>query len=200
MTLALVRKRSIELAKACNYEKGHAHHVTKLALKLFDELKSLHHLGDQERFLLESAALLHDIGWVKGRQGHHKTARDIIMNSENLPFRPEEKIIVALVVRYHRRALPQETHKYYADLDEESRQKICVLSAFLRTADGLDRSHMDLVEDLSCEILAGKIILKLQADKAPLLEMQVGKQKADLLEQVFKREVIIQCFSQCGKV
>jgi len=185
----------LELAKSCNYEKGHSHQVTRLALKLFDVLEPLHHLDDKEKLFLESAGLLHDIGWVKGRQGHHKTARDMIIDSKILPFNQQEKVIVALVARYHRRALPQDSHKYYGDLDAQTKNKVCILSAFLRMADGLDRGHMNIVQDLSCDILAEKIILKLKANKAPNLEMEVGKQKADLLEQVFKRELVLQWFS-----
>jgi len=185
----------LELAKSCNYEKGHSHQVTRLALKLFDALETLHRLGDKDKFFLESAGLLHDIGWVNGRQGHHKTARDMIIDSKILSFNPQEKVIIALVARYHRRALPQDSHKYYGDLDTESKNKVCVLAAFLRTADGLDRGHMNVVQDLSCDILAEKIVLRLKANKAPNLEMETGKQKADLLEQVFKRELVIQWFS-----
>src|SRR4029077_18576968 len=50
------RRRSVfELARRCNFDEKHALHVTKLALLLFDGLRSLHRLEPHDRELLEYA-------------------------------------------------------------------------------------------------------------------------------------------------
>ncbi len=46
--------------------------TAKLLLRMFDDLKPLHKLGDRERELMEYAAWLHDIGWHIGNTRHHK--------------------------------------------------------------------------------------------------------------------------------
>lgn len=58
------------LAQECDYDAAHTHRVTRLA-QVFDALPALRGLGRQERFWLQSAALLHDTGLVEGPQGHH---------------------------------------------------------------------------------------------------------------------------------
>ena len=51
------------LMQALEKEQHHVQHVARLAVHLFDELEDLHGMGDADRLVLESAALLHDIGW-----------------------------------------------------------------------------------------------------------------------------------------
>ncbi len=180
----------LQFAQACNYEKKHSQQVTRLALRIFDELHALHKLGLRERVCLQAAGLLHDIGWVKGRMEHHKTARDMILAAD-LPLGDREKMIAALVARYHRRSFPQDTHKYFSDLPPEDKKVVRQLSSFLRMADGLDRSHLSSVENLSCEIFPEKLILKIQSKSFLPEDQAFGKKKADLFEEVWKRDVVI---------
>ena len=181
----------LKLARSCDYEKEHSHQVTKLALRLFDELKTLHGLGERERLLLQSASLLHDIGWIRGRLKHHKTSRDIILKSFQLPLNEEERIIVAMVARYHRQNLPRKSHKYFCDLNSQMQERLRKLAAFLRLADGLDRSHMSYIEDLHCEIGDQKILVILQSSQPRDVEESAGQKKSDLLEAVFERNVFL---------
>ena len=181
----------LQLAQRCRYEKEHSHQVTKLALRLFDELQTLHRLSPQHRLLLESASLLHDIGWIKGREGHHKTARDIILKSSQLPLNRDEKVTVALVARYHRRAVPKATHKYFRDLSVQKQLAIKKLAALLRVADGLDRRHMSSVKDLSCVIKPGKVVIKIQSDHFAELDRRTAQKKSDLFRKVFQKELVV---------
>ncbi|TLN24103.1 HD domain-containing protein, partial [bacterium] len=72
----------LRLAQMMEYEADHTHQVTRLALRLFDETVELHKLGELERFWLQCAGLLHDIGWVEGWKGHHKTSLRIIQTTQ----------------------------------------------------------------------------------------------------------------------
>ena len=182
----------LQLAESCRYEKDHSHQVTRLALRIFDELKDLHKLGLKERVYLQAAGLLHDIGWINGRLDHHKTARDIIIGATQLPFSDQERTIVALVARYHRGSFPDDTQKYFSDLSIEEKDVVYKLSSFLRMADGLDRSHVSSVDNLSCELFPQKLIIKIKAKQFPIDDQPFGKKKADLFEKIFKREVVIQ--------
>ena len=178
-------------AQACRYEKEHSQQVTRLALRIFDELHALHKLTLRERLWLQAAGLLHDIGWVKGRLEHHKTARDMIIAAD-LPLEQREKIIVALTARYHRRSFPQETHKYFSDLATVDQDIVRKLASFLRMADGLDRSHISSVDSLTCKILPEKMIIKIQSKSFPPDDKIFGKKKADLFELVWQMEVVIE--------
>ena len=54
----------LRLAQTCEYEVEHTNQVTYLAVRLFDELHGLHHMGPRERAWLVYASLLHDIGKI----------------------------------------------------------------------------------------------------------------------------------------
>ena len=142
----------LQLAEKCDHEPAHARHVTLLALRLFDELQPLHGLGATERFWLHCAGLLHDIGWIKGRKGHHKTALRMILTTPDLPFERREREIIGCVARYHRRGLPTLKHEAFAALSAPDQRVVRRLAAILRVADGLDRTRQGIVKDVTCAI------------------------------------------------
>lgn len=177
-------------AEACHYEQRHSEQVARLAERLFDALRPLHRLDDSSRFLLSAACLLHDIGWTSGQKAHHKQSMQRILDDTTLPLSQEERTIVALVARYHRKSLPDPSHPVYGGLTDTRRGVIDRLSALLRMADGLDRSHTDAVASLSVTITDTRVEIRcgIRGDAAE--ELQYGKAKADLFERVFGREAV----------
>jgi exopolyphosphatase/guanosine-5'-triphosphate,3'-diphosphate pyrophosphatase len=145
-----VRRRSvIELGERCHYLPEHGQQVAKLALALFDGTKALHDLGDRAREWLEYAALLHDIGTLISYERHHKHSHYLITNGDLRGFEPEEIEILGLVARYHRQTTPKKSHADYGRLSKETRRTVRVLAALLRLAEGLDRSHAQVVGTLN---------------------------------------------------
>lgn len=181
----------LALAESCNYEKEHSHQVTKLALNLFDELQYLHKLSKQARFLLRCAGLLHDIGWMKGQSKHHKTAMNVIMNSRDLPFTDSQRKIISLTARYHRRALPKDTHPIFPQLPAQDKVLIKILAGILRTADGLDRTHTSVIEKIKCDVKDKKIIVQCKACGPADAELAAAAKKADLLAIAMGRDIRI---------
>jgi diadenosine tetraphosphatase ApaH/serine/threonine PP2A family protein phosphatase len=185
-----IMSRILKIAESCRYEKAHAQQVTNLALQIFDQLQELHGLGEKERLWLQVAGLLHDIGWVKGQEGHHKAGRDIILSDPDFPLTGEAQTVIALLVRYHRRGVPKDSQRYFCDLNAEMKTAVRKLAAILRIADGLDRSHGSLVQELACEISPEKVTVKLKCGSACELEQEGAKEKADLFSEIFGREIV----------
>ncbi len=181
----------IAFARDCNYEPEHTHQVTELALALFDQLPSLHGMGPQERLWLQYGALLHDIGWIEGQQGHHKTSLRLILAAPNLPFEHRERWIVGLIARYHRRAIPNERHKYFNRLSREDQHRVRVLAGILRVADGLDATHTNVIRGVTCEVSSHEIRLRCEASGPADEEIAAVAEKADLLESVFDRRCVV---------
>lgn len=179
----------IEFAESCDYEESHSMQVTKLALKIFDDLKKLHEMSVKERFLLNCGSILHDIGWIKGQKAHHKTALDLIINAASLPFDIHQKTIIGLIARYHRKALPKSSHKYFCDLNESQQHVVSVLASILRVGDGLDRSHMNIINDLNCTFDNDKITIKVYANRKNSPEIDSARKKSDLMQKLFDKEV-----------
>ncbi|MDH7569138.1 MAG: HD domain-containing protein [Armatimonadota bacterium] len=183
----------LRLAESCGFEAGHTFQVTRLALRLFDELRSWHRLGEPERFWLECAGLLHDIGWMEGQAGHHKASLRAILGSSLLPFDARERYVVGSIARYHRKALPSPKHPHFAALAPADREVVRVLAAILRVADGLDRSHQSLVQDLVCELSPNLLTIRCRVRGFAEVERETALKKGDLLRSVLGREVRIVC-------
>ncbi|MDD5369654.1 MAG: HD domain-containing protein [Anaerolineaceae bacterium] len=182
----------LQLLHICCIPLEHTHHVTRLSLRLFDALQPLHKLGSHERFWLECAALLHDIGWIEGQKNHHKNSLQIILTTPLLPIDQKKRLLVGSIARYHRGVLPLDTHDHYHALDAGSRILVSTLAAFLRLADGLDGSHQCLVSSLACKISKKRIEVRCTVNATFTTEKEDAEQRSDLLQLVFKRKVIIQ--------
>jgi exopolyphosphatase/pppGpp-phosphohydrolase len=181
----------MQLAQICDFESGHGRHVTFLALRLFDQLQPLHQLGAEERFWLQAASLLHDIGWVEGWRSHHKTTLRIILSTPMLPFSSKERLIIGSIARYHRKGLPKATHDNYAALPPATQKVTSILASFLRLADGLDQNHRGLVSDLTCRIADDKITVLCTVTEPADDELAAAAEKSDLLHKVYKKKIAI---------
>lgn len=184
----LRRRNVLALARRCRAPEVHSLHVAGLALRLFDQTKRLHGLGAVERDWLEYAAILHDIGYLISERQHHKHAYYLITHSDLDGLSGDEIQVVANVARYHRRAIPQTKHAGFDALSTKLKRVVRILSAILRIADGLDRTHFSVVRTLDVTIghTIG-IVVHVTGDAE--LEAWAAKGRADLFERVFRRRV-----------
>ncbi len=186
------RRRSVfELLRKCNWHEKHSTHVTKLALQLFDALRSWHDLNERERELLEYAGLMHDIGYHISHHRHHKHALYLILNADLRGFSQEEIEIMAHVARYHRRSTPKKRHQLYTALSDYQKDRIKRLAGFLRVADGLDRSHFQNVQKTEVEVSDETITIHIKTSDDPELEIWGAMRKRELFEWMFGRTLQI---------
>jgi len=171
------RSESIRrFARKCRYHEAHSEHVTLLSLEIFDQLAqqlpdaakriaedhSSHPLAvdhetamdAQGRSVLEAAGVLHDIGYLVNHSKHHKHSYYIIANGELDGFTPRERELIANVARYHRRSHPKNSHEPYAAMDNHDRKIVRRLAGILRVADGLDRTHTQVIDRVTVSIEA----------------------------------------------
>lgn len=168
-------------------EPEHTSHVAFLAGRLFDDLRSLHGLGPEERVLLEGAACLHDIGWPESRRGsgHHKISARLIREQTWRCLSPSEVNILAQVARYHRRAHPCSEHVDFHQLPRPQKRVVLMLSSLLRLADAFDRSHLQQVRDVRSRVADGHIEFTLLSPKEPAREIAAAGKKGDLCRSTF---------------
>jgi exopolyphosphatase/guanosine-5'-triphosphate,3'-diphosphate pyrophosphatase len=177
------------LGRSLGFEEGHSRQDARLAVKLFDLTHDLHHLDDECRDLLYYAGLLHDIGYVEGYWGHHKTACRLILDADIPGLTARERQIVANVARYHRGARPKLKHAAFAALDSDDREIVTVLGSILRLADGLDRSHTDAVQDLECWLEEDRLVVLVDCPFGCGAEVWAGEKKGRFFGQVFGLQV-----------
>ncbi|MDD3980761.1 MAG: HD domain-containing protein [Spirochaetia bacterium] len=179
------------LGKRFHYDEAHAHNVASLSVRLFDSICDEHGMKQHERLLLETAAILHDIGTYIRSSGHHRHGEYIVSNSEVFGLNRSDINIVSNVVRYHRRTPPSPVHVNYISLPREDRITVMKLSAILRVADALDRNHTGRMYDARFEKNADRLIIRSARNFDFSLERLSLADKGDLFEDVFGLPPII---------
>lgn len=142
-------------AKALDPDFAHSERVARLSVQLYDGLVATGLLdrssslsaeqngatGDA-RASLYAAALLHDVGKVKGNKGHHKESLDLInKHATPLGWNVEVMRRAAVVARFHCGALPTRGHRLLRDLLPPEQKTTIQLAAVLRLANSLDAAH-----------------------------------------------------------
>ena len=195
-----VRERSVvELGMRFGWEEAHARHVAASALQLFDAVRPLFPKNGRDalaadRELLEYAALLHDVGYHVSHRRHERHAQYLIEHSDLHGFTGREVTLLALTARYHRGDAPsEEKDASFAALSEADRARVRRLAALLRVAEALDRSHLQNVEGLRATLTDDMLALALESNGDSRLEGWAVEQNRALFEEVFGREIVLEC-------
>jgi exopolyphosphatase/guanosine-5'-triphosphate,3'-diphosphate pyrophosphatase len=190
---------AISLGRKFHFDEAHALQVARLSMRLFDSLQKEHGMNRRDRCLLETAAILHDIGMFIRASGHQLHGQYIVENSEIFGIHPDELAIIANVVRYHRGDAPQNSDIDYISLQRQERVLVLKLAAILRVADALDRGHSQTIKKISVERKSETVVIHahtnssgdaLRTDLA--LENRGLQDKAGLFQNVFGFKVILE--------
>src|SRR5882672_7777456 len=176
---------ALNLARKYHADERHGLHTAALARNIFDATQSQHGMGEMERLLLEVASIVHDIGNYVAACGHHRHAYYLLVNSEVFGLSKMDLEIVANVARYHRKAGPQSDHPAYASLPHGARLTVNRLSAILRVADALDKSHTQRVSDPRITIDGSELRIYVSGAEDLALERLTLDSKSGLFEEVF---------------
>jgi exopolyphosphatase/guanosine-5'-triphosphate,3'-diphosphate pyrophosphatase len=187
----LRRSSVLHLAEIYHFEKQHALHVNNLALQLFDQTTYLHKLNGQAREYLEAAAILHEVGSFVSHTQHHRHSYYLIRNAELFGYTENEKEIIANVARYHRKSHPKLKHEGYDLLSNEDQVLVSKLAAFLRIADGLDRSHASHIQRVKIRKIGRNLRVRVfhTAKGHTELELWGANRKKQLFELVFRKKI-----------
>ncbi len=177
------------IGKKFHFDHKYVNRVRRISLLMFDQMQKVYGFSDQERLYLDVAVLLHNIGYFISNKAHHKNSAMLIASTEILGLRNEEMHIIAEIARYHRRALPRESHDSYRSLSRNGRMVVQRMAAILRVADGLGSVYLPEVEDLKVVFDEEICVLKvrLASQKYEYLEImeQLIRRKSDLFEEFF---------------
>ena len=169
----------------------HVRSVTALALRIFDDLLPLHQMGAHERFLLECASSLHDIGLMNGQKGHAERSREIIISDDTLPIDIIDRGIVALVSRAHRGKVRLESDGFFSLLSSEQQKNVRMLASLIRVADGLDDRHLGSITTVHCSPGPHEVVIVTSGMRDASAEIEQALKKGDLFRQVFERTLVI---------
>ena len=167
-----------------DWQVKHAWHVSALALAMFDGLATRHGLGARERDALQLAALLHDVGAAVAYDNHGEHSYYLIHNANLRGLAPDEVERVALVARYHSKGRPRRRDPRVEALTRRDRRVVRWLTALLRIAEALDRSHYQRVAELEVRRRRDGVVIRARTRPGAQLEIWAARQRVDLLARM----------------
>lgn len=178
-----VRDRSVQaLAVRCAADQEQAGRVRDTALRLLDSVKEDWNLREEEMAqMLGWSAQLHECGMMVAYNQYHKHGAYIINNANLAGFTQQEKQLLAVLVRAHRRKFPLAEMKA---LPVRWQQEAMRLAILLRIAVTLNRGRADMPLP-SIKITAGKNTVTLNVphdwlDYHPLTKVDLRSEAAYL--------------------
>jgi exopolyphosphatase / guanosine-5'-triphosphate,3'-diphosphate pyrophosphatase len=179
------------MARRYGVPLDHARKVAKAAALLFDALQPLHGLPPAAGRLLDAAAHLLNIGHFVSAISHHKHSCYIVTNSDMPGFTERERLLVAALCRYHRKALPQPSHSALQLLTAEERRSLLLLIPILRFADNLNRGRTQEFLRANCQVQGGSVVLHLHGDGDIDLGQWGAERAAEVFREIYGRPVSI---------
>src|SRR3954463_13036139 len=185
------RRTAVEdFAKSCGVDLPHARQVARIAGSLWQQLATPLKLRLEDRELIESAALIANVGYLINFDGHHKHSYHLIVNSELPGFERRQLQILANVARYHRGTRPKKRHENFSELSLEDQKRVCALAAILRLALALDRTHQQHVGEVRARVRNDVVRIVVQSQDEANVDLWAAERKVDLFEKVFGRKVL----------
>lgn len=160
--------------------------LENIALAIFDGMKRVHGMGERQRLILRLSATLHDCGKFINMTNVGECSYAIIMNTEMIGLSHLEREMLASVVKFN-----HEEFEYYEDLsahsdiNEEAYLTIAKLTAILRIANALDKSHRQKIKDIKVSLKEDKLTIDVDAGADLLFEQERFVSRAAFFEEVY---------------
>jgi len=186
------QKREVEeMCRRYGVSLDHARKVAHISSLLFTALQPLHQLPPASGKVLEAAAYLHDLGHYVSSIGHHKHSHYVVLHSDMPGFTERERVLIAALCRYHRKAMPNPVHGAYQGLTAEEKRVLSLEIPLLRLADNLDRSHEQRIQAVECKVRNSDVLLQVHSKGDIDLEQWGAERAGEVFRQVYQREISI---------
>ena len=180
------------ISKRYRGSKKRSETLEGIALTIFDSMKKVHGLGARERLLLQISTILHDCGKYISMANLGDCSYSIIMATEIIGLSHIEREIVANVVKFnHMEFAYFEEMSRYSMIDKNSYLKIAKLTAILRLANGLDRSHKQKFKNVKTNLKENQLTITVDTNEDITLERDLFGARAGFFEEVYSVKPVI---------
>lgn len=175
---------SKNLAERYQSYSEHTESVLSTSTAIFDAMKKVHGMDKRERLLLQVAAILHDCGRYVSLTNQFVCSYQIIMASEIIGMTDLEREIVASTVKYN--SLPRPPYERLRDkMDKDSYVVVSKLTAILKIANAMDRSHKQKFENIKAALKGKELIITIETKENTVLEKGLFSAYVEAFEEVF---------------
>lgn len=183
---------ALNLSKRYLGNKKRSETLENIALTIFDSMKRIHGLGKRERLLLSLATILHDCGKYISMSNLGECSYNIILYTEIIGLSHREREMVANVVKYnHLKFGYYDIVTQSSKLDKMDYLIIAKLTAILKLANGLDRSHKQKFKDIKIGLKDHNLIITVNTNEDITLEKGLLGNRSDFFEEVFSIRPVV---------
>ena len=180
------------ISKRYQGSKRRGETLEQICLTIFDSMKKVHGLGKRERLLLQIATLLHDCGKYLNMVSVGECSYHVVMNTEIIGLSHLEREMVANIVKYN-----HEDFAYYDEItksgsiDKDSYLVVAKLTAILRVANGLDKTHKQKFKNVKTNIHEDELWIQVDTAENIALEKGLFWNAARFFEEVYNIKPVI---------
>ena len=141
---------------------------------------------------LQMAVMLHDVGKYISFNNVADSSYNIIMSNEIIGLSHIEREMVALIARYNTVTLPSYDELVMeSSLSAEQYLTVSELTAIVRLANALDRSHLQKIQAIRATLKERELQLSLTVNRDFTLEQGLCQEKLDFFNEVFSIQPVI---------
>ena len=180
------------IAKRYQSNKTHLLGTEYLALTIFDKMKRIHGMDKRERLLLQIAVWLHDCGKYISMTHTAECSYQIVMSTEIIGLSHREREIIANAIRFDTEEFVSfEEFSMGSSLDKNDYLLIAKISAILRVANSMDRSHKQKFKNVRVTLKERELLVVVDTVEDITLEQGLFSHKADFFETIFSIRPVI---------
>ncbi|MGN0401367.1 MAG: exopolyphosphatase [Acetatifactor sp.] len=166
--------------------------LENISVTIFNSMKKIHGMGRRELLFLRLAAILQECGKYISMINIGENSYQIVMATEMIGLSHQEREIVANVVRFnHSRFLYYGNKNDAWGLDRQAYLTVAKLTAILRLANGLDRSHRQKLKGLRASLKDNQLVLSVDTTEDITLEKGFFEEKSEFFREVFSVEPVL---------
>lgn len=184
-----MRGQNLELtraiAKSYYYETAHTKALEYYSHMMFSELKKYGGITDRDEFLLRMAIILYQIGKYVNLLDSSLHAWNLIRGTDIFGISNKEKDIVACIVYYDHKGIPQIDEKPYAVISDMAKIVVLKLIAIFRLARAMDISRKQKMKDVMVRMSGDCLLIEYDSDENTALERWIFEKNKELFENVY---------------
>lgn len=183
---------AMDIGKRYMGSRKRAETLEAITTTIFDSMKKVHGLGKRERLYLRLAAMMHDCGKYISLVNIGENSYNIIMATEIIGLSHKEREIVANIVRFnHSPFVYYEQSTASKTLDKDAYLIVAKLTAILRLAASMDRSHKQKLKGLKAVLRENELFLSADTMEDITLETGFFASRADFFQEVFSVKPVL---------
>ena len=183
---------AMNISKRYQGSKKRTEALELMALAIFDAMQSVHGMSKRERFLLQLAAILSDCGKFINMTNVGECSYNIVKNTEIIGLSHQERQIIAYVVKFNHDEFEYfEVLSHSDSISHKDYLIIAKLTAILRIAGGLDKSHKHKFTNIKVVLKEDKLKIMLEGQQDIIFEQSAVNKKMAFFWEVYNIEPVI---------